>query len=80
MLHDSRAAFARIRDAGRWSGCRGTACTRSGRFADVRAALRDDSVFRSGAGVAANPLTNRLGRDTTLFSDDDTHIAGAARC
>jgi cytochrome P450 len=46
-----------------------------GRFADVRAALRNDAVFRSGDGVAANPLTNRMARDTTLFSDDETHRA-----
>jgi len=58
---------------GRWSGCRVTGCTRWGRFAEVRAALRDDALYRSGAGVAANRMSNRLGRDTTLFSDDETH-------
>jgi cytochrome P450 len=45
-----------------------------GRFADVRAALRDDQAFRSGEGVAANPLTNALARGTTLFSDDEAHV------
>jgi cytochrome P450 len=46
---------------------------RDGTLLSVQAALRDDAVFRSGAGVAANPVSNRLGRDTTLFSDDETH-------
>jgi cytochrome P450 len=46
-----------------------------GRFDDVRAALRDDELFISGKGVAANPLTNALARKTTLFSDGETHIA-----
>ncbi|MHB8531871.1 MAG: hypothetical protein ACYDC2_04030 [Solirubrobacteraceae bacterium] len=32
-------------------------------------------VFRSGHGVAANALTNRLGRDTTLFSHGEAHDA-----
>jgi hypothetical protein len=30
-----------------------------GRFHDVRAALRDDRLFGSGGGVAANALANR---------------------
>jgi cytochrome P450 len=44
-----------------------------GRFDDVRAALRDDELFASGHGVAANPLTNVAARKTTLVSDGDTH-------
>lgn len=46
-----------------------------GRFADVRATLRNDDTFVSGKGVAANRLTNLLARGTTLFSDGETHIA-----
>jgi cytochrome P450 len=46
-----------------------------GRYEDVRAALRDDETFLSGDGVAANPVTNALGRKTTLSSDGDTHAA-----
>jgi cytochrome P450 len=45
-----------------------------GRFDDVRAALRDDATFRSGKGVAANPVANTLGHFTTLSSDSDTHM------
>ena len=46
-----------------------------GRFEDVRAALRDDELFISGRGVAANPITNIAARKTTLFSDGETHVA-----
>lgn len=72
-LRDSREVFARIRDAGPAVWLPRHKMFAIGRFADVRAALRDDKVFRSGDGVAANPISNRLGRDTTLFSDDETH-------
>ncbi|MBJ7472870.1 MAG: cytochrome P450, partial [Solirubrobacteraceae bacterium] len=44
-----------------------------GRFADVRAALRDDERFLSGHGVAANRIANHAGRLTTLSSDHDVH-------
>jgi cytochrome P450 len=74
-LRDSREAFARIRDAGPVVWLPRHRIYAIGRFADVRAALRSDEVFRSGEGVAANGLTNRLARDTTLNSDGDTHTA-----
>jgi cytochrome P450 len=73
VLEDSRAAFARIREAAPVVWLPRHRMHAMGRFADVRTALRDDAVFRSGAGVAANPVTNRMGRGTTLFSDDDEH-------
>jgi len=44
-----------------------------GRFADVRAALRDDELYRSGDGVVLNSLLNRPLRKTTLASDGDIH-------
>ncbi|MDO9354297.1 MAG: cytochrome P450, partial [Solirubrobacteraceae bacterium] len=73
VLKDSRAAFSRVREAGPavWLPRHGLYAV--GRFDDVRAALRDDAVFLSGDGVAANPVANRLGRHTTLSSDGDTH-------
>jgi len=74
-LRDSRDAFARIREAGPVVWLPRHRMYAMGRFADVRAALRDDDVFRSGQGVAANALTNRMARDTTLNSDGDTHAA-----
>lgn len=73
VLEDSRALFAHIRAAGPVVWLPRHAMYAIGRFDDVRAALRDDEVFLSGDGVAANPLSNALGRDTTLFSDGETH-------
>jgi cytochrome P450 len=70
---DSRELFARIREAGPVVWLPRHRMYAMGRFDDVRAALRDDEVFRSGQGVAANPLTNRLIRGTTLASDGETH-------
>lgn len=73
VVADSAAAFARIRDAGPVAWLPRQRMWAMGRFEDVRAALRDDELFISGHGVAANPLTNALARKTTLFSDGETH-------
>lgn len=43
------------------------------RYRECKATLRDDGLFLSGHGVAANPLTNRLSRGTTLNSDGTDH-------
>ncbi|MEW5809156.1 MAG: cytochrome P450 [Actinomycetota bacterium] len=43
------------------------------RYAECKATLRDDELFLSGHGVAANPLTNRLSHGTTLNSDGSDH-------
>jgi cytochrome P450 len=66
--------FARIRDAAPVVWLPRHRLYAIGRFDDVRAALRNDQVLRSGRGVAANPATNLLARDTTLMSDDETHV------
>jgi len=73
VIEDSREAFARIRDAGPVVWLPRHRMWAIGRFDDVRAALRDDELFASGHGVAANPMTNRAARKTTLFSDGETH-------
>jgi cytochrome P450 len=73
VIEDSREAFARIRDAGPVVWLPRQRLWALGRFDDVRAALRDDELFISGHGVAANPLTNLAARKTTLFSDGETH-------
>jgi cytochrome P450 len=44
-----------------------------GRHADVRAALRADSVLVSGRGVALNPFVNDHPARTTLTSDGELH-------
>lgn len=43
------------------------------RFAECKDVLRNDKTFISGAGVALNPVTNRLSRGTTLTSDGAEH-------
>lgn len=74
VLADSGALWAQIRDAGPVVWLPRHRMYATGRYDEVRAALRDDAVFRSGTGVAANPIANALGRDTTLSSDDDAHV------
>lgn len=73
VLVDSSRLWARIRDAGPVVWLPRHRMYAMGRYDDVRAALRDDALFRSGDGVAANPLANVLGRGTTLNSDDEPH-------
>lgn len=72
VLKDSREAFATIRDAGPVVWLPRHQMFAIGRFAEVRAALRDEA-FASGHGVAANALTNFAARHTTISSDGDTH-------
>jgi cytochrome P450 len=72
-VEDSRAVFAQIRDAGPVVWLPRHRMWAIGRFDDVRAGLRDDGLFTSGHGVAANPITNRAARKTTLSSDGETH-------
>lgn len=72
-LEDSTELFSRIREAGPVVWLPRHRMWAMGRFADVRAALRDDARFLSGGGVAANVVANRAGRLTTLSSDDDVH-------
>ncbi|MBJ7328603.1 MAG: cytochrome P450 [Solirubrobacteraceae bacterium] len=73
VLADSREVFARIREAGPVVWLPRHRMYAMGRHADVREALRDDAGFRSGDGVAANPIANALGQDTTLNSDAEAH-------
>jgi cytochrome P450 len=75
VTEDSAAAFAQVRDAGPVVWLPRHRMWAMGRFDDVRAALRDDQLFISGHGVAANPMTNLAARKTTLFSDGETHSA-----
>jgi cytochrome P450 len=73
VAEDSASAFARIREAGPVVWLPRHRLWAIGRFEDVRDALRDDELFTSGHGVAANPLTNLAARGTTLFSDGEPH-------
>lgn len=73
VSEDSAAAFARIREAGPAVWLSRHRLWAIGRFEQVRDALRDDELFTSGHGVAANRLTNLAARGTTLFSDGEPH-------
>jgi cytochrome P450 len=75
VLQDSTAAFEQIREAGPVVWLARHRIWAIGRYADVRSALRDDDLFRSGRGVGANAVTNILGHGTTICSDGETHTA-----
>jgi cytochrome P450 len=73
VLADPAEVYRRIRGAGPAVWLPRHRMFAIGGYEDVRAALRDDAGFRSGHGVAANPVANALGGDTTLNSDDEDH-------
>jgi cytochrome P450 len=73
VVEDSAAAFATIRDAGAVVRLPRNKVWAIGRFEDVRAALRDDELFASDHGVAANSITNLVGRKSILFSNGQVH-------
>jgi len=72
-LADPQATYRAIREAGPAVWLPRNRIWAVGRYADVKAALRNDKVFISGNGVAANGIANRLGRDTVLSSDGEVH-------
>ncbi len=43
------------------------------RYAEVKAVLRDDDTFRSGGGVALNPISRTVGRRSFLMLDGSEH-------
>lgn len=73
VLADPAVVYRRIREAGPVVWLPRHRMYAIGGYEDVRAALRDDVAFRSGHGVAANPIANALGKDTTLGSDGPDH-------
>ncbi len=73
VVEDSTAAFQRIRDAGPVVRLPRNRMWAMGRYEDVRAALRDEELFTSDHGVAANSLINLTGRKSILFSNGKTH-------
>jgi cytochrome P450 len=73
VAEDSAAVFAQIREAGPAVWLPRHRLWAIGRFEQVRDALRDDELFISGHGVAANRFTNLVARGTTLFSDGEPH-------
>jgi cytochrome P450 len=73
VVEDSTAAFQKIRDAGPVVRLPRNRMWAMGRYDDVRAALRDEELFTSDRGVAANSLVNLTGRKSILFSNGETH-------
>jgi len=72
-LSHPHEAYRAIREAGPVVWLPRNRVWAMGRFADVRAALRNDVLYRSGDGVSLNVVVNRLLRKTTLGSDGETH-------
>ncbi len=75
VLADPLPHYAALRDAGPAVWLPRNKLWAVARHADVKTALRDAETFRSGAGVGANRLINRLSRHTVLNSDGDVHTA-----
>lgn len=72
-IRDPYPHYARLRQLGPVVWLRRQRVYALPRYAECKAALRDDARFVSGQGVALNPLTNRLSRGTTLNSDGADH-------
>lgn len=72
-LRDPASAYRTIRDLGPAVWLPARKMWAIGRFDDVRAALRADSVLVSGHGVAANDTINRADNPITLTSDGEMH-------
>lgn len=65
--------YARLRELGPVVWLRKQKVYALPRYAECKAVLLDDETFLSGKGVSLNPVTNRLGRGTTLNSDGEAH-------
>jgi cytochrome P450 len=74
LLRDPYPAYRQIRDLAPAVWLPERDLWAIGRFDDVRAALRADSVLVSGRGVAANNLLNSRLPPITLTSDGETHM------
>lgn len=74
LLRDPYPAYRQIRDLAPAVWLPERELWAIGRFDDVRAALRADSILVSGRGVAANNLLNSQPPPITLTSDGETHL------
>ena len=73
VLRDPYPHYRALRDLGPVVFLPRNALYAVGRFDDVRAALRNPSLFSSAQGVAANDHVNEMSRGTTLASDAPLH-------
>ncbi|MFI5540952.1 cytochrome P450 [Nocardia sp. NPDC051900] len=72
-IHDPYPHYARLRELGPVVWLAKQRAYALPRYAECKAVLLDDETFVSGAGVALNPVANRLSRGTTLNSDGEDH-------
>lgn len=73
VLRDPYPHYRALRELGSIVWVPRNALYALGRFEDVRAALRNPSLFSSAQGVAANDHVNEMSRGTTLASDAPLH-------
>lgn len=71
-LIDPQRIYSSIRDAGPVVWLPRHRMWAMGRYADVRATLKDDELYHSG-GISFNRLQNPIARKTTLGSDGHVH-------
>jgi cytochrome P450 len=72
-LRSPEESYRAIRDAGPVVWLRRHRVWAMGRFEDVRAALRDDDLYRNRDAVSFNPFQRRVSRRTSIGSDGDVH-------
>src|SRR5262245_28061388 len=72
-IRDPHPLYQTIRDLGPAVWLRAHRAWAIGRFADVRAALRADTVLVSSRGVAMNDAVNSQTGRVTLTTDGDLH-------
>ncbi|MEU1554880.1 cytochrome P450 [Streptomyces scabiei] len=72
-IRDTHPHYARLRELGPVVRLTKHKVYALPRYEQCKAVLLDDDTFVSGEGVALNPLANRLGQGTTLYSDGADH-------
>ncbi|MEV6943477.1 cytochrome P450 [Streptomyces sp. NPDC051172] len=72
-IRDTHPHYAALRDLGPVVWLSRQKVYALPRYAECKQVLLDDETFASSDGVALNPVANRVGQGTTLFSDGDDH-------
>lgn len=72
-IRDPHPHYAALRELGPVVWLRKQKVYALPRYAECKTVLLDHKTFISGAGVGPNPLVNRFGQGTTLYSDGTDH-------
>jgi cytochrome P450 len=72
-IRDPHPHYAALRELGPVVWLRKQKVYALPRYAECKAVLLDHTTFISGAGVGLNPLVNKFGQGTTLYSDGADH-------